>query len=128
MAQFEAASIGWFVEFMRLSNRGVIPSVTLSELMPTRHQLAEFWGPKDGHGYIFKNFGSEAYEHYVRILLLRVLQTPWPLSGAIPFHFAKGLIAEAIGMDVDWAEFAFKVTHLHQSHTSIPAFCPSSST
>ena len=57
-------------------------------------------------------------------LLPRVLQVPWPVSGAIPFHFARGLVCEAQGMDVNWAEFGFKMTHPHQSTSGIPRVLP----
>ena len=124
MAPAEAGSIPWFIEFMGLLDRGVIPTVTAAELMPNRAPLAELWGLKHGNGFTFRSFGCAEYKEYVRILSLRVLQVPWPVSGAIPFHFAQGLVAEAHGMDVNWAEFAFKMTHQHQSHTGLPRILP----
>ena len=102
---------------MALSNDGVVPTVTPTHLLPSRVALAQFWGGKQGSGYTFIDHGNPEYGLYVRELHLRVLQLPWPLSGVIPHHFARGLLAEAMGISVNWAEFAYKQTHPHQSRT-----------
>ena len=115
MADSELCSIPWFCYYMQLPNEGVTPTVTPTSEMPSRPALAHFWRPKRGPGYTFDNHDSPRYEVYVRELFTRVLQVKWPLSGVLPFHFARGLLAEAMGMSVNWAEFAYKSTHLHQS-------------
>ena len=109
---------------MRLNNVGVTPTVTPNELMPTRQQLAQFWGPKYNSGYTFDSHGSTEYEEYTRELFIRVLQVQWPLNSVLPYHFARGLLAEARGEDVNWAEFAFIKTHPHQSRDGIPRVLP----
>lgn len=113
MTTAEPSSIAWFVSHMRLNSIGVTPTVTPTELMPSRPELAEFCGPKYRSGYVFHNHESTAYEEYVRELFVRVLQTQWPLNHVLPFHFARGLVAEAKGDKVNWAEYAFRGTHLH---------------
>ena len=62
MASPEASSLLWFIEYMRLLNMGVIPTVTSKELMPDREVHEEFWRPKHESKYMFRNFGSQAYE------------------------------------------------------------------
>lgn len=124
MALVEESSVAWFVEFMRLHNRGVIPTVTPTEFMPSKKALVEYFGPRCGRGYTFDDQGIPAYEIYVRQLFSRVLQQPWPMSGILPFHFARGLMVEALGMEVNWADFAFRITHPHQSHSGIPRILP----
>ena len=57
-------------------------------------------------------------------LYSRVLQVEWPANGVIPFHFARGLMAEAMGVDVNWAEFGFKMTHPHQARSKVPRVLP----
>ena len=122
--QTELASIDWFAHYMSLNNTGLIPTVTPTELLPTRHDMAEFWGPKHGSGHYFESHGNPLYEIYVHELHSRVVQLNWPITGVIPFHFARGLLAEAQGCEIDWATFAYKVTHPHQSHSGIPRVLP----
>ncbi|KAG0572998.1 hypothetical protein KC19_VG139600 [Ceratodon purpureus] len=111
----DECNIRWFTVFMALSNDGVVPTVTPTDLMPSRVALAHFLGPKHNLGFTFINHGNRAYELYVRELHQRVLQLKWPISGVLPFHFARGLAAQAMGMCVNWAEFGYKQTHPHQS-------------
>ena len=120
----ELASIKWFAEYMALENTGLVPSVSPTELLPSRVAMADFLGAKQGAGYEFDNHGSLLYEDYVKNLFTRVLQLKWPLSGVIPFHFARGLVAEASGTEIDWAEFAYIKTHPHQSHSGVPRVLP----
>ena len=120
----EQCSIPWFTTFMALLNSGVVPTVTPPDQLPSRQALLQFWGRKDRHGVTFINHKNPSYALYVRELYNRVLQLKWPLNGVIPFHFARGLMAEAVGLAVNWAEFAFKQTHLHQSHISLPRILP----
>ena len=117
MAPPEAASILWFVQYMGLPNVGIIPSVTPTEYLPSREALADFFGPKVNSGYTFDNFGDLMYEAYVMELYTRVLQVEWPANGVVTFHFARGLMSEAMDVDVNWAEFGFKMTHPHQSRS-----------
>lgn len=124
MARPDPSSIPWFVTYMRLHNNGIVPTVTPTEYMPSRPQLAHFFGPKYGSGYVFDSHGSVEYEEYVRELHVRVSQVNWPVNSVLSFHFARGLLAEAMGDEVNWAEFAFKVTHPHQSHTDVPRVFP----
>ena len=105
---------------MRLNDEGVIPSVTPSEYMPSRPQLLEFMGQKHNSGYVFDSHGSPEYEDYVKELFVRVEQMNWPHNNVLPFHFSRGLLSEAMGTSVNWAEFAFKRTRPHQSRTRIP--------
>ncbi|KAG0578021.1 hypothetical protein KC19_5G198400 [Ceratodon purpureus] len=116
----EAASMPWFIHFMRLNSRGLTPTVTMTEDMPSRVAVAQFLGPKHRSGYIFDDQGMPEYESYVRELFRRVLQLPWPVSNTMPFHFARGMLAEAMGVEMNWAEFAYRSTHPHQSNARFP--------
>lgn len=118
MLLVEPGSLEWFVRYMRLRDTGVIPTVTPSEFLPSGPAMAAFWGPKSANGWYFHDHGNPLYEIYARELLMRVLQTRWPLTGIMPVHFARGLMAEAMGVDVSWAQFAYGQTHPHQSPTS----------
>ena len=120
MAIPESSSLAWFVQFMRLSNEGLIPTVTPTECMPSRDAQDEFWGEKVGSGYKFHDQGVPEYLNYVQDLFARVLQQPRLVKGVLPFHFSRGLLAEAMGVQVNWAEFAFKATRPHQSQTDVP--------
>ena len=124
MAAVEESSVLWFVGFMRLHNRGVIPKVTPNEYMPSRPAMVDFFGPPSRRGYVFADQGLPEYAVYVRHLFSRVIQMPWPLSGVMPFHFARGLLVEAMGVEVNWAEFAFRQTHPYQSQSGIPRILP----
>lgn len=124
MAPLEAASLRWFVVFMQLPDAGLLPTVTPTEYLPSRPALAQFFGPKYGSGYVFENHGDADYEEYVKTLYSRVLQLRWPVNGVVSFHFARALLAEAMHLDVNWAEFGFKSTHPHQSRTRIPRVLP----
>ena len=124
MALVAEASVAWFVRFMALANDGVIPSVTPGDQMPSRADVAIFCGPKYNSGFTFDNHGDAAYDQYVRELYRRVMQLPWPLSNTLPFHFCRGLVAEAQGKDVNWAEFAFKATHHHLNVHAQPRILP----
>lgn len=124
MAMVEPSSIPWFIAFMRLHCRGLIPTVTPSEFMPGHKELAEFWGPRSPLGFTFSDHGLPGYEIYVRQLFSRVLQLPWPSTGVLPFNFARGLLVEALGVEVNWAEFGYRATHPHQSHSGIPRVLP----
>lgn len=57
-------------------------------------------------------------------LYTRVLQVEWPVNGVISFHFARGLLAEAMGDEVSWAEFGYKATHPHQARSHGPRLLP----
>lgn len=116
----EVASIPWFVEFMRLHNAGLIPGVSPADMLPSRPDISSFFGPKHGSGYIFDNHDSPEYEQYVRELFKRVLQLNWPVGNILPYGFARALVGEASGLEIDWAEFAYKQTHPHQSHSGVP--------
>ena len=118
------SSVPWFVTFMRLHNSGVTPTVTPNENMPNRVAMAEFWGPRSSSGFRFHDHGHPSYEAYVRSLFPRVLQKPWPASSVLPFHFARVLLVEALGVQVNWAEFAFRVTHPHQANIKVPRVLP----
>ena len=120
----ELASIPWFVRYMRLQNDGLVPTVTPREFMPKREEMIEFLGPKTPSGYTFDNQDNEEYEVYVQELYTRVLQLNWPISHVIPVHFARGLVAEAKGTEINWAVFAYKMTHPHQSRSGIPRVLP----
>ena len=120
----EPASLEWFVEFMMLRDNGVVPSVTPTELLPSRRAMARFWGPKTDKGWTFHNHGDVIYKYYARCLYNSVLQNPWPISEVLPFHFARGLMAEALGIEVSWAEFGYKMCHPYQSRTGIPRILP----
>ena len=102
---------------MGLPSEGVVPTTTPTAEMPSQLALAQFFGPKQKSGFSFENHGNPAYEMYVRELHRRVLQKQFPISWVLPFHFARGLVAEAVGMPVAWAEFAYKQIHPHQSHS-----------
>ena len=120
MSSVEPSSLEWFITFMRLHSRGVTPTVTPTAYMPSQSMLADYWGESSGHGYSFRDQGIPGYGVYVRDLFSRVLQLPWPVSGSMPKHFAGGLMVEALGVEVNWADFAFRATHPHQSFTGIP--------
>ena len=120
----DPGSLEWFIRYMQLRDKGVIPTVTPPEFLPSRRAMAAFWGPKTAHGWTFHDHNTPGYENYVRQLLMRVLQQQWPVSGILPVNFARGVMAEALGIPVSWAEFAFRCTHPHQSHTGIPRILP----
>ena len=101
MANSEPCSITWFCYYMALPAEGVVPTVTPTEEMPSRVALAQVFGPKYQSGYTFINHGNHAYEMYVKELHMRVLQSKWPISGVVSFHFARGLVADAVGMAVN---------------------------
>ncbi|KAG0593682.1 hypothetical protein M758_UG010100 [Ceratodon purpureus] len=42
----------------------------------------------------------------------------------LPFLFARALMAEGIGAEISWAEYAFKFIHPHQSRSGIPRVLP----
>ena len=117
MLLVDPGSLDWYIRWMRLGDSGIIPTITPKEFFPSRRAMAAFFGPKTEAGWTFHNHGDLAYEAYVRELLRRVLQINWPLSGVMPFHFARGLVAEALGAEVSWAEFAYRQTHPHQSRS-----------
>ena len=117
-------SLEWFVVYMNLRDSGAIPSVTPTTYFPDRCAMARFWGPKASTGWTFDNHGDVIYEYYARSLFNRVLQKTWPLSGVLPFHFARGLMAEALGVDISWAEFGYKMCHPHQSRLDVPRIQP----
>lgn len=112
MDEVELSSMSWFVTVMRLHNRGVTPTVTPTAYMPDRKALAEYWGQRSGP-FIFRDQGIPEYAVYVRDLFSRVYQLPWPVSGSMPFHFAQGLMVEALAVEVNWADFAFRITRPH---------------
>ena len=124
MEKPDPTSIPWFSEFMGLSSLGLVPTVTPTEYMPNQKQVAEFWGPKYESGFTFDSHGSAEYERYVQELFRRVLQVQWPVSGVLPIHFARGLLAEAMHMEVNWCEFAYKQMHPHQSPHRQPRLLP----
>ncbi|KAG0599762.1 hypothetical protein M758_12G176500 [Ceratodon purpureus] len=80
----EEASMQWFVEFMRLYSRGLTPSVSANDNMPSPRALAEFFGPRSYSGYTFDDHGMPEYKTYARELFLRVLQLPWPDYHPLP--------------------------------------------
>lgn len=124
MSVLEDCSVPWFVVYLRLHNRGVTPSVTPNEFMPSKPALIEYWGPRASTGYLFSDRGIPGYELYVKELFRRVLQLPWPVTGVLPYHFARGLLVEALGVEVNWAEFVYRKTHPHQSNSTLPRILP----
>lgn len=109
---------------MQLHDSGLIPTLTHSSLFPSRQAVAEFWGGRYNSSYAFDDHGSPAYEFYVKELYVRVLQQNWPINNMMNFHFARALCAEAMGLEINWAEYGFKATHPHQSRTGIPRLLP----
>ena len=124
MTIVEVSSVPWFIAYMRLHCRGVTPMVTPNELMPCRPAMVEYWGPRSAQGWTFNDQGLPGYELYVKELFCRVLQLPWPISGVLPYHFARGLVVEALGIEVNRADFAYRITRPHQSHSGIPRVLP----
>ena len=124
MASTDLVSIAWFSVYMRISNEGLTPTVSPTTHFPKKRELAAFWNGRSGAGYVFHNFGDIDYEDYVHELFKRVLQLEWPISGLLPFHFARGVMAEAMARDINWCEFAYKQTHPHQSRSGIPRVLP----
>ncbi|KAG0616521.1 hypothetical protein M758_5G122000 [Ceratodon purpureus] len=124
MAPMEECSIAWFTTYMALPNSGVVPTVTPPEQLPSKVALARFFGPKYGSGYCFDNHGNTDFELYVKELHVRVLQLRWPITGVVPYNFARGIVAEAVGSAVNWAEFGYKQTHPHQARSSVPRILP----
>ena len=120
----EVSSFNWYVAYMRLHSRGVIPTVTPAEYMPSRRALAGFFTHRIGHGYVFSDHGLPEYELYVRELYSRVLQLPWPLTSVMPSEFARGLLVEAMGVEVNWAEFAFRQAHPRPALSGAPRILP----
>ena len=120
MAIPDLASIPWFVLFMGLHDSGLVPTASPSSCFTSRQALAVFWGQRCNSSYTFHNHGLPEYKTYVKDLFGRVLQLPWPLNGLLPFHFARALMVEALGLEISGAKFAFKATHPHQSRTGVP--------
>ena len=120
----QPCSIPWFRRYMRLNGSGMVPTITPNEFMPSNEAVAELFGPKCSVGFTFDNHLNEEYDVYVRELFQRVLQLKWPINSILPFDFARGLAAEALEVEVNWAEFAFKQTHPYVSNYPLSRLLP----
>ena len=90
---------------MLLPATGFIPSdLTFRNVAPSREVVAR-WGEKCGPGYEFRDSDGEEYHLYVEELYARVHQCPMEYR-ILPLHFARGLLEESKGSDVNWAAFA----------------------
>ena len=110
----------WFEKCMLLPASGFIPSHPAYRNVSPPCEVVERWGEKTGSGYTFRDSDGEAYHRYVEELYARVHQRPM-VERILPLHFARGLLEELQGSDVNWTAFAVRRCFSHHKRT---AFVP----
>ena len=90
---------------MLLNASGFIPSDPRFRNVCPSSEVVARWGRKTGPGYAFREIDGEEYHLYVEELFCRVHQRAM-VSRILPLHFARGLLEESRGGNVNWASFA----------------------
>ena len=107
----------WFEKCMLLPACGFIPSHPAYRNVSPPCDVVQRWGEKTGvHGYPFRESDGEDYHLYVEELYNRVHQRPMP-ERLLPLHFARGLLEESRGSQVNWVAFAVKRCFAHHKRT-----------
>ena len=99
---------GWFRDTMLLTEGAFIPGDPKNKFMYHRETVVEYWGEKDDIGYCLREEDGVVYNNYVVELYERVHQREMRDPPRLPLHFARGLMAEADGVCVNWCAFAIK--------------------
>ena len=105
MARSEEEWYTWFKDCMLLHSSGFIPSDPVAKLTCPPSDVVAHWGEKEGRGYAFRDTDGEEYFLYVSELFKRVHQQKM-VDGILPLHFARGLLEESRGGEVNWCKFA----------------------
>lgn len=105
-------SLWWFATVVGLNAVGFIPGTDLGEETLSRAEYESFWGVKNyNNGTRYKRVVSPRMVRRIRGLYQMVFQRPIGITDALPYHFARGLLAERKGVQVNWAAYARKMTH-----------------
>ena len=105
-------STWWFKTMQGLNAVGYILGTNLGNNICSKQDYEAFWGRKGyNNGTRYKPYVSPRMVRRIRHLYQRVFQRPIGSADALPYHFARGLLAERNGYPINWAAYARKVTH-----------------
>ena len=90
---------------MLLPDAGFVSSDPAAKMVSPPSDVVAHWGQKQGKGYVFRESDGEEYFLYVNELFTRVHQREM-VDRTLPLHFARGLLEESRGSQVNWAKFA----------------------
>ncbi|KAG0595075.1 hypothetical protein M758_UG137100 [Ceratodon purpureus] len=99
----------WYKVMLCLPGEGFVP------FSGSRHLYGKLecqgrLGPSNQAGaFPWKESGGPEYTAYVSELYERVYQKPLSKCVALPWHFARGILAEEDGLTVDWAQYAISL-------------------
>ena len=96
----------WYRDTLCLSSDGFLPSKGERHLYPKSECRERLGSPNSVGAYPWRHRGGVEYVQYVKELYERVHQKKLYPSDMLPWHFARGLLAQEDGMQVDWAEYA----------------------
>ena len=105
MARSKQQWHAWFKRCMLLPDAGFVPSDPAAKLTSPPSDVVAHWGAKESAGYVFRESDGEEYFLYVNELFTRVHQRDM-VNRTLPLHFARGLLEESRGGQVNWAKFA----------------------
>ena len=98
----------WFHDTMLLTEGGFVLGDPKNKFLYHKETVVEYWGEKDDCGYSLREEDGVVYNNYVRELYERVHQREMADPLRLPLHFARGLMAKADGVCVNWCAFAIK--------------------
>lgn len=96
----------WYRDMLCLSSAGFLPSKGSCHLYPKSECRERLGAPNRVGAYPWRHRRGEEYADYVKELYERVHQKKLHPSAMLPWHFARGLLAEEDGVQVDWAQYA----------------------
>ncbi|KAG0573895.1 hypothetical protein KC19_VG219400 [Ceratodon purpureus] len=95
----------WYRDRLCLSRDGFLPSKASRHLYPKSECPERLGTPNCVGACAWHHRGGVHYVQYVKELYERVHQKKLHPSDMLPWHFARGLLAEEDGLLVDWAKY-----------------------
>ena len=99
----------WFRDFLLLPSTGMVPGKCPRTLYP-KSLCRDRLGPSNDLGaYPWREYFNPPYQAYIGELFERAHQRKLREDECLPYHFARGVLAEYDGLAVDWAKYAVSI-------------------
>jgi hypothetical protein len=96
----------WFHEHKRLAY-GIVDVTKLTEVDVTQKEISSFFGPKSGkNGWKYASYTTPEAAQSILSLYRRIYLTARIPNNELTLQFARGLVLQSRGAQVDWANFA----------------------
>jgi len=119
--------VWWFTFIVGLNAFDFILGIDLPKDLVLKVDYERCWGPKNySNGSHYKRRVSLKMVCQIKYLYQRIFQRPIGANDVIPYHFGRGLVAEQMGILVNWATYARKMIYRgtgNRVHFDSPITC-----